>query len=230
VQKEPHVKTRGFTLIELLIVVAIISILAAIAVPNFLEAQTRSKVSRTKADMRSLSVAVESYILDNNRYPPRSKFPAGLFLGLPDVLERASEMSRFTTPISYVSSLPKDVFENRVAAPNDVIDYWDPIHVEFLRDFKFSIQGFDYGEELNQGGMTSYPFGWALVSVGPDNELGNAQANQGHYPVQSTGPGGGATIKWDIEYDPTNGTISDGNITRFHRNGANADEAFRKQP
>jgi prepilin-type N-terminal cleavage/methylation domain-containing protein len=60
---------KAFTLIELLIVVAIIAILAAIAIPNFLEAQTRSKVARTKADMRSLKLSLEAYRVDNNTYP-----------------------------------------------------------------------------------------------------------------------------------------------------------------
>src|SRR6266496_4024960 len=63
-------KEKGFTLIELLIVVAIIGIIAAIAIPNLLNAIDRGKQKRTMADMRSIGTAVESYAVDNNVYPP----------------------------------------------------------------------------------------------------------------------------------------------------------------
>jgi len=61
---------KGFTLIELLIVVAIIGILAAIAVPNFLNAQVRAKVARAVSDMKTLETALEMYRLDTNGFPP----------------------------------------------------------------------------------------------------------------------------------------------------------------
>ncbi len=60
---------KGFTLIELLIVVAIIGIIAAIAIPNLLNAIDRGKQKRTMADLRSIGTAVESYAIDNNVYP-----------------------------------------------------------------------------------------------------------------------------------------------------------------
>ena len=64
-----HQTNHGFTLIELLIVVAIIGILAAIAVPNFLNAQVRAKIARVHSELRSLSTAIDSYQLDNNQHP-----------------------------------------------------------------------------------------------------------------------------------------------------------------
>ena len=64
-----RLKKKGFTLIELLIVVAIIGIIAAIAIPNLLNAIQRGKQKRTMADMRAIGTAVESYAVDNNLYP-----------------------------------------------------------------------------------------------------------------------------------------------------------------
>ena len=73
---------KGFTLIELLIVVAIIGIIVAIAIPNLLNAIQRAKQKRTMADMRSIGTAVEAYAIDHNFYPPAAAattaFPSGI--------------------------------------------------------------------------------------------------------------------------------------------------------
>lgn len=100
----PH----AFTLIELLIVVAIIGILAAIAVPNFLNAQIRAKVARVEAELKTCSTAIEMYRLDYGQYPlynnPKDLSPAPHFLPI-----------SLTTPIAYLSSLFPEIFPARNA-------------------------------------------------------------------------------------------------------------------
>ncbi|MBD3265441.1 prepilin-type N-terminal cleavage/methylation domain-containing protein [bacterium] len=96
----------AFTLIELLIVVAIIGILAAIAVPNFMNAQIRAKISRAVSDMRTISQANEAYKVDWNVGAPVSNGRARH--GLTRPLE--VRFYRLTTPVVYLGSIPSDPF------------------------------------------------------------------------------------------------------------------------
>jgi type IV pilus assembly protein PilA len=63
-----HKRTAGFTLIELLIVVVIIGILAAIAIPKFGNTKGKAYAASMRSDLRNLAVAEESYMYDNATY------------------------------------------------------------------------------------------------------------------------------------------------------------------
>ncbi len=63
-------KNKGFTLVELLVVVAVIGILAAIAIPAYLGVQTRTRREAAVSDMQNLASAMELYYQEHNRYAP----------------------------------------------------------------------------------------------------------------------------------------------------------------
>lgn len=216
--KKPVSKRFGFTLIELLIVVAIIAILAAIAVPNFLEAQTRAKVSRTLADMRTMRTALESYVIDNNRYPETDQGVTAAAVPSPAKVS----FLRLTTPISYLSSIPASPWKENYGTANPA----DPklasklksylyvrkklLHTDANPDPNYAADRIAYIGNSNLINPLERPGienggEWLIKSVGPDN-----------FDDRSTGPG---RTGWSATnarvYDPTNGTVSYGDIVTF---------------
>ncbi len=200
---------KAFTLIELLIVVAIIAILAAIAVPNFLEAQTRSRVSRAMNDLRTISLAMESYYVDNGGYPP-SRYQSWLLPG--SYVQIAKP--HLTTPISYTSNIPIDIFRNLGGLTETA--YWiyaanyghDPNGGRLYQRYPYNAwMTWSIGPDLstNIGGYFTYPAILENEKLGAQGKYGN-DANSGN-PIAVSGAQG-------LRYDPTNGTISYGDLYR----------------
>ncbi|MDK2970604.1 MAG: type pilus assembly protein PilA [Candidatus Sumerlaeota bacterium] len=210
---------KAFTLIELLIVVAIIAILAAIAVPNFLEAQVRSKVSRAKSDMRTTATALEAYAVDYNSYPQCNSRATAIAYNEPPAFPPSSEgdfriLERLSTPVSYITTGafrdPFSVLTRKSAATASAMVASAPITVSPTTDVAAKINSYLYqsvaSEDRASVTSTYKARGWFLQCVGPDSNyynLGGVLANHvtPDEPIL-------------LIYDPSNGTVSEGSVWR----------------
>ncbi|MFH1738172.1 MAG: prepilin-type N-terminal cleavage/methylation domain-containing protein [bacterium] len=199
----------SFTLVELLIVVAIIGVLAAIAVPSFLNAHVRANVARARADLRTTGTALECYYVDNSDYPPHA-LPGSspgtfLFDGKTDRLVNPS-LFWLTSPVAYLSSIAlKDPFINDIS-----LDAHQGTHSGSYRYFNYqftwSVEG------------VAPPKGFCVYSHGPDT----TDSGLCLFPiVLSQLPGSLSGIEeGDIyislnAYSPSNGLHSSGDIAYF---------------
>lgn len=223
---------QAFTLIELLIVVAIIAVLAAIAVPNFLEAQVRAKVSRVKTDMRSLATAIESYAASETR-PPLGYWSWRSMVGWIDgsqTDDKVQPLNRLTTPIAYIGKLPKDVFSDKSGVVSydssagqltlfsltATTNYWyetsSPVGSSSLQWWNGTSWVTNLADNRNRGSlfdMNLKGIKWVLDSPGPSLKRMDYgwmlwdDKNSVVYPYT-----------FEMPYDPTNGTRSIGQIMR----------------
>jgi type II secretion system protein G len=198
--KPVNTHQRGFTLIELLIVVAIIGILAAIAVPNFMNAQLRAKVARVVSDMKAVAMAQEQYRLDRNQYTYDGDCGVG----------GAEHLSYIplTTPISYINHIPEDAFagattefQNRQTIQTGLT----PVY-EYTSRISFGPNGTQHcRNQLGTYNMLGrHNIEYIMTSLGP-----NQQQN---YPWGEGGAQGLASRSAGFIYHPSNGLVSSGNI------------------
>ncbi len=195
----------AFTLIELLIVVAIIGILAAIAVPNFMNARLRANVARTNSDLRALAVAIETYQIDENAFPINGS-------------HLTVDLISLTTPISYIGSVGfHDIFKAQQGSTGNAVESY----LYFLYKANLAQPNLAW---INQAGVEEFSTnGFCLSSWGPDRVQG---ARKGNDPAGAMlGPpiewvyirmnDGNSDIAYGGVYSPTNGLISGGDIGRW---------------
>lgn len=167
----------AFTLIEMLIGISILIILSISAFMNYRESQIRAKISRVRADTRTIASILELYCVENRNYPLAAD--GDIMLEYP--------LTVTTTPVSYITSIPKDPFG--------------------IASYDFSVEskklGYLYLDALSTSRnmpRETYGYIWKLE---PSKK----------YMIHSCGPNRIWDVTPYVEYDPTNGTLSVGDLS-----------------
>ncbi len=195
-------KIKGFTLIELLIVVAIIGILAAIAVPNFMNARLRATIAKVQGDIKALATAVEMYTVDHGAYPDD-----GQVTGIP----WWANNWHLTSPVSYIAAIPSDPFLKSSRAgqtTGGLRHYWYTSYDGYgmMRNpgRQFAVAG---RRSVRLYDKPRDQFRFAFISPGPD---GCWEWDRGNGISDCNPP---CPFLGDVYYyDTTNGLISQGDL------------------
>jgi type II secretory pathway pseudopilin PulG len=211
-------KDVGFTVIELLIIIAIISIIVAIAVPNLMSANIRAKVSGVKADMGSIAIALEDYKVDYGEYPKDPRFSRSTPYAL-DVTAEPNwpfDGEDGTDPADDNDAIglgylvyPKAGFEptylKRIAGDpfnNDGEEDWDGSSGAHNHHYLYYTGKWSDSGPVNCTSSTDSPQYWALVSYGPDKDQDITS-----YVNAKNAVNDGTNL-----YNPDNGITSSGDI------------------
>jgi len=211
-------KDVGFTVTELLIVIAIISIIAAIAVPNLMSANIRAKVSGVKADMGSIAIALEDYKVDYGEYPKDPRFSRSSSYAFDIIAEsnQAFDGQNGTNPADDNDAIglgylvyPEAGFEprylKRIAGDpfnNNGEEDWDGSSGAHNHHYLYYTGKWSDSGPVNCTSSTDSPQYWALVSYGPDKDQDIAS-----YVNAKNAVNDGTNL-----YNPDNGITSSGDI------------------
>ena len=198
-----RIRTSGFTLIELLIVLAILLLLVAVALPRFQEAALRARVTQAWAEMRTLGECLEAYALDFRVYPLHGEILSSAAVNYPAAVAGLTTVeflppSCLTTPVRYLSSTPTDP----TSGPKDaqLARQYGYINSVLMREILMG-KGLVASANALEGDYGA----WRLYASGPDSDKGRE-------------------AKTGVLYTPTNGTRSEGDLVWSQKN-AQEDQA-----